>query len=289
MYQDIIMQVDSGKRLASMILDHMFMTFIGMLFVIPLFTIQMSALVNAGHNPVDLNVFSSPFIYIAITGFVLYFCKDSINGRSIGKRILKLQVVNNATDAPASPVQCLVRNLFCIIWPIEVLVTLGNPNRRIGDYVAGTKVVVYVPEISEPSKVKIGGIILSFAIAYFLLAAVVFKLSGTMWYAPKPAYIESSYSEQKSKELEQLYADSMSEYITTSFRVYDSIAGSSKMYISAIYYYNQDYDDDGKGELKKLTKKLLYSKYPESIFSGQAQYIYRSSNSYNFSSSNIGS
>jgi uncharacterized RDD family membrane protein YckC len=35
------------------------------------------------------------------------------------------------------------------MWPVEVLVSLFNPQRRIGDYVAGTKVVTYVISARE--------------------------------------------------------------------------------------------------------------------------------------------
>lgn len=52
--------------------------------------------------------------YLGILGLALYFCKDIINGRSLAKRLLKLQVVDNTTGEVASPMQCFVRNLFVL-------------------------------------------------------------------------------------------------------------------------------------------------------------------------------
>jgi uncharacterized RDD family membrane protein YckC len=80
---------------------------------------------------------------------IVYFLKDSFYGRSLAKRITKLQVVNNATGEPASIARGFIRNVFIIMWPVEVLVSLFNPQRRIGDYVAGTKVVTYVISARE--------------------------------------------------------------------------------------------------------------------------------------------
>ena len=45
--------------------------------------------------------------YLAMFGFALYFCKDIFNGRSIAKRILNFQVVDNYTGESGKPLEVL--------------------------------------------------------------------------------------------------------------------------------------------------------------------------------------
>lgn len=45
----------------------------------------------------------------------------------------------------------MLRNITLIIWPVEVVVSLINPGRRLGDFLAGTRVVVSPTE--EPKTI----------------------------------------------------------------------------------------------------------------------------------------
>jgi uncharacterized RDD family membrane protein YckC len=72
---------------------------------------------------------------------IIYALKDSFKGKSLAKRILKLQVIDDRSGNAASPFQCFVRNLLVPFWMIEVVVTYFNPARRLGDRLANTKVV----------------------------------------------------------------------------------------------------------------------------------------------------
>jgi uncharacterized RDD family membrane protein YckC len=71
----------------------------------------------------------------------LYLNKDIFSGRSIGKRMTGLQITENIAEGPPGPLRCLVRNFFSLLWPLELVVLLFNPGRRVGDFVAGTRVV----------------------------------------------------------------------------------------------------------------------------------------------------
>lgn len=191
--------INAGIRLATMLLDHIFMTIIIMVFFLPSLISRFSNVFKITHEHTNFNFVEGPMQYIAMFGFALYFCKDVINGRSISKRILKLQVVDNTTGQVASPLKCFIRNIFCIIWPIEVIVALVNPVRRIGDRVAGTKLVYYNPT-SEHPKAKIGGVILSIILSYVLMLLILQlfpKIEGS-----KINYSETSYNSAESKELE---------------------------------------------------------------------------------------
>lgn len=79
---------------------------------------------------------------IPISLLYTYMCsKDCINGMSLGKYIVGIQTIDSRTLKVASLVQCMFRNLFWIIWPIEFFVMLfSHTELRIGDRVAHTKV-----------------------------------------------------------------------------------------------------------------------------------------------------
>ena len=119
-------QISVGTRLGTMILDHFFMTMIAMVFFIPGMISGFSDAFKVSHEQTNPNFMGGTLGYIGMFGFALYFCKDIINGRSIAKRILKLQVVDNSTGQPASPLKCFVRNLLCVLWPLEVIVEMTN-------------------------------------------------------------------------------------------------------------------------------------------------------------------
>jgi uncharacterized RDD family membrane protein YckC len=212
--------ISTGTRLMAMILDHFFMTLVAMIFFLPGIIANISATIKISHEPADFNFMSGPMMYISMLGFVLYFCKDVINGRSIAKRILKLQVVDNRTGQVATPLQCLIRNIFCILWPIEVFVAISNTSRRLGDRVAGTKLVSFDPGLEQPP-IRIGKLLLPVIISYGVIALV----SQLTWSATitKTEYSKSSYSQAESRELEQLLADGLGQYLVPDIRVYDTI------------------------------------------------------------------
>ena len=131
-----------GNRLVSMILDHFIMCIVIMLPLMPLFYIGSRAETVEGPN--------TGFQFLFLGLMLLYFAKDSFQGRSLAKRMTKLQVVDYRTGEVASPIRCFVRNLPIIIWPVEVIVTLFNPQRRLGDLMAGTKVINFgVPAVNN--------------------------------------------------------------------------------------------------------------------------------------------
>lgn len=111
--------------------------------------------------------------------FSLYFNKDIFLGRSVAKRTLGFQVLNNNTGLPAGPLRCLVRNFTVLLWPIEVVVALVNVNRRIGDHLAGTRLEVYDPKLAV--RPEWGAIVVC-----FLLAAAV---TYVFWFWPVELFL----------------------------------------------------------------------------------------------------
>src|SRR5688572_24118606 len=93
--------VSVGTRLSAMILDHFFMTMIAMLFFLPGFINGFSAAFNVSHEEPNFNFMEGNNKFIALFGLALYFCKDIVKGRSMAKRILKLQLIDNTTGQVA--------------------------------------------------------------------------------------------------------------------------------------------------------------------------------------------
>ncbi|MEA1784882.1 RDD family protein [Arenibacter sp. GZD96] len=128
-------------RISSMLLDHIIMTIVIVPTLILLMILATNGILEIGNGTFSVVFFFMMFIYIN---------KDFFNAKSPAKRILGYQVINRKTEKPASELQCFVRNLtIAVAWPLEVIFGLINPERRIGDFLANTKVVV-----SEKEKLK---------------------------------------------------------------------------------------------------------------------------------------
>ena len=129
------------NRILSMFLDHCIMC----LLIVPLgfLIFELGALMKDNLN-------NGIGIILVFIPFFIYLNKDFFNAKSPAKRILGFQVIDRKTNKPANELQCFVRNLtICVAWPLEVIVGLINPERRIGDFLANTKVVE-----SEKQKLK---------------------------------------------------------------------------------------------------------------------------------------
>lgn len=271
-------KTNAGTRIGSMLLDHIAMTFIAMIFFVPGMISGFSTAFEVNHEQTSPDIFGG-LSYVGLIGFALYFCKDCINGRSIAKRALKLQVVDNKSGNVASPIKCFVRNIFCILWPIEVIVTLASPSRRIGDMVAGTRVIPFNPELEQP-KVNFAQVGLSIVLAYGLMVLFMLPFEGlkSKMESNRVTYIESSLNEYSANETEQLFADSLGTYLTADVRVYDKIEKNEDLkYVSVILQLNENYleNDDNYEQIKSATVPLLLTKFPEKTFVGQIKYVYQ--------------
>ena len=158
-------RLDTGTRLGSMFIDHFAMTFILMIFVAPGMIYDM--LQTFGNSDAPPKLFLGNY-YMNIFAFSLYFNKDILLGRSIAKRVMKLQIVDIKTNKPANSLKCLVRNLTIPLWPIEVIAALINNERRIGDYIA-----TYDPDLHK-EKVNWIFVILAIVISVLVTYGAIF-------------------------------------------------------------------------------------------------------------------
>jgi uncharacterized RDD family membrane protein YckC len=279
-----------STRLGSMICDQIVMTVICTLFFIPGLLRSAFQIMGSSDDLVMLNPFGGIYPYIILIGFALYFCKDSFKGRSLGKHITRLQVLDNATGQVATPLQCLVRNLFCAIWPIEVIVTLINPERRIGDRVAGTRVALYDPNHVPQPPLAMGKILLALLITYGAMVLIFLPFAPAFNRPTTPPFVSSSYNATASQSLEKLYSDSLGRYLKPSIKIYDTVSGRAGKYISAIFYLKANFleDEEQARELRRLVLTVLHKRYPPDSYTGVTKYIYKDQNNTQIHTTQIG-
>lgn len=83
---------------------------------------------------------SNEWIFV---GWFLYilFCDGLPRGQSMGKRITKICVVHVDSELPCTYWQSFVRNFTMVLGVIDAAFIAGKQRRRLGDLIAGTKVV----------------------------------------------------------------------------------------------------------------------------------------------------
>lgn len=73
--------------------------------------------------------------------YSVLFCKDVNGGRSIGKQKAGLCIVSEKSESVPSALRLILRNVFYILWPIEIILLFCNSGKRLGDLVMQTKVI----------------------------------------------------------------------------------------------------------------------------------------------------
>ncbi|MBY0409065.1 MAG: RDD family protein [Burkholderiaceae bacterium] len=107
-------------------------------FLDGLVALAVGAVMYLGANAVNLPMelaFLAWFLY-------LLFCDGLPGGQSIGKKFTKSSVVHVETGQPCGYMQSCVRN-FCllILGVIDCAFIIGKQRRRLGDFLAKTRVV----------------------------------------------------------------------------------------------------------------------------------------------------
>lgn len=82
------------------------------------------------------------FIFYMASYITLVLQKDVLNGRSLGKRMAGLQIIEIRTHKKASRFKCVLRNILVFFFVGEIAISLFSPERKLGDWMAGTKLVV---------------------------------------------------------------------------------------------------------------------------------------------------
>lgn len=75
-------------------------------------------------------------------GFVTYyFLKDGVRGQSIGKRLLKIRVVEYGSGKPCNLFKSFVRSVVGMLGLIDLLPIFGARRQRLADRIANTIVI----------------------------------------------------------------------------------------------------------------------------------------------------
>jgi uncharacterized RDD family membrane protein YckC len=270
-------KISVAERLLSAFLDHIFMTIIAFVFFIPLMATVFSDAFKVTHDPSSIEIFKGPWVFVGLLGFSIYFSRDCINGRSIAKRILRLQVVDNRSGQVASPLKCFLRNLTIVVWPIEIIAILSNPERRIGDLLAGTKVVSTLPApLASKTNIKQLIIVGGLSYCYVLILSTPFYILDKH-VDSSVKFIASSYDMRKSKQLDNEIHANLRDLLKPDVRVYDSIQNQKEKYVSIICKLKENYEEEDPQQLGKIhdtIEKAIILIFPGEKILGQVKYVY---------------
>jgi uncharacterized RDD family membrane protein YckC len=82
------------------------------------------------------------FFFAVAIGFAYFLFSDALpNGQSIGKRLLKIQVVSKETMLPCTLLQSFLRNVTFPLGIFDWIFIFFGSHRRLGDFIASTIVV----------------------------------------------------------------------------------------------------------------------------------------------------
>lgn len=273
-----------------MLLDHFLMCLVAAVYGLPAFISSFAEAVTLPRGRVPTELWSGIPGYIALFGFSLYFCKDNFDGRSLAKRTLNLQVVTNSSRLPASPFRCFVRNITVVLWPIEGIIAMINTERRLGDWIAGTRLVRFRPS-PVPYRLNLVQLILPIALSYGLvLLTTQMESHGSTSRPGNISAVESSYNRPESASLKKLLTDSLGQYLTAEIKIYDSMTNSKEKYmlVTARLTTNYGEDRDDFTLLEQQTRALIYSRFPKAAFVGDMIFIYEAPGRYHKDNSRIG-
>ncbi|NLB54617.1 MAG: RDD family protein [Lentisphaerae bacterium] len=124
----------NSRRLLGFLIDYLITAFI---FLLPFWFLVMTPVINGIELGGSIIVRALISTYIA---FLYLILRDLPLKCSIGKRILKLKVVDSTSKQNAQITQKLIRNLTWLLGPVEIVYYLFT-GKRIGDMIAKTEVV----------------------------------------------------------------------------------------------------------------------------------------------------
>jgi hypothetical protein len=243
---------------------------------IPGFLFSLFSVLKVDHEPASSNFVN--IIFLWGLGFSAYLNKDIFNGRSIAKRILKIQVIDHKSNQAASPLKCLVRNLTIPIWPIEVIFVLVNPKRRLGDKIAGTR----IDYIENPERVPVNWRKMRapflLAIGFSIMISLPFMILTNALAPAKIAFVQSSLNREESQKINRFIETESNGLIKKAdFRVYDKVLNDDRKYVAGILYFDNQADFDNFKTSENLIIDLLRVKMPQRSSIWFLKFVYRKS------------
>ena len=125
-----------SKRIGAFVIDFII---IALIYDIPFFILVMFPILQGNAlagNAIMTRTFISTFI-----AYILLVFKDIFKDGSIGKKIMKLKIIDSETKEPAPLGKRILRNVTWFLSWIEIIVYFVT-YKRIGDRLAKTDVVL---------------------------------------------------------------------------------------------------------------------------------------------------
>lgn len=154
---------ESAKRLFAFLVDTS---------IITLFIMGLAPLFYPDQWFIDQEGLTTSLTPLYILGFILFLFKDSIGGKSLGKRFLNLQITRtDQKEAPPSIQVLVLRNLFSLLLPVEAYYLVTDQYcQRLGDKYFKTFVT---EKVSKPHirslTVKVVAVMLMIATLWMLI------------------------------------------------------------------------------------------------------------------------
>lgn len=175
-----------SNRILSMFLDHALMTILALIILSP-WMISYSNRLDEAAADATVAYFPQWATLLLSIGLGLYLNKDLRKAQSFAKMMFGFRIVDNKSGELASPMQCMIRNLTAPFFLFEVLILWISPERRIGDFLAGTRLIIdQKQDLSHRPRViqAIIAVVLAVALSYTM---VEMSAKGVKRLAESPA------------------------------------------------------------------------------------------------------
>jgi len=181
-----------SRRFGAFLIDHFILVFI----------IVLTFFLVIDPSEIETSSMFIRFIFLLVFAFVLYCCKDIVNGRSIGKRFFGLAVQDINQNVPSTS-KLIIRNLFTFLWPIEIIAILtSKQKKKIGDHLVNTDVYLI-------NNKKLLGIAMSIAsVAVFFFCILFFGIMQII--KQDDSYLFATDFIKSSPEIQNLIGNNIS-------------------------------------------------------------------------------
>lgn len=160
--------VRPGPRFATMFIDYMIVFFgLGMVCFVILLSLDLNSDID------KLGNLEGYLKWMMIALLALWLSKDVFGGQSLAKRAVKVQILRQNSERAVDPFQTILRNLTTLfLAPIEFIWGMVNTERRLGDFIAGTRLQAYegkAPKIETELWRSAAALFVSLGFCYLLI------------------------------------------------------------------------------------------------------------------------